>query len=147
MSTPYRERVLDHYQHPRHRGHLEAPDQVGEAENPLCGDRVQVELHLNGTGTVAEAAFTGEGCVIALAAASMLMEHIQGRPLEELRRLGEADVAQWLGMDLRPARRACARVALEALWAALNGGDGSPFPGLETHPLRARRRADPDGGG
>ncbi len=125
MPTPYRERILDHYQHPRHWGHLMAPDRVGEAENPLCGDRVRVELRLNGAGTVAEAAFTGEGCVIALAAASMLMEHIQGRPLEELRRLGETDVVQWLGMDLRPARRACARVALEALKTALTRGTSS----------------------
>lgn len=119
MPTPYRERILDHYQHPRHWGHLAAPDRVGEAENTLCGDRVRVELRLNGTGTIAEAAFTGEGCVVALAAASMLTEHIQGRPLEELRRIGEKDIVQWLGMDLRPARRACARVALEALQAAL----------------------------
>ncbi|MBC7226025.1 MAG: iron-sulfur cluster assembly scaffold protein [Thermoflexales bacterium] len=119
MPTPYRKRILDHYQHPRHRGHLTAPDRVGEAENPLCGDRVRVELRLNGTGTVAEATFTGEGCVIALAAASMLMEHIQGQPLEELRQLGDADVVRWLGMDLRPARQACARVALEALRNAI----------------------------
>lgn len=119
MPTPYRARILDHYQHPRHWGHLTAPDRVGEAENPLCGDRVRVELRLNGAGTVAEVAFSGEGCVIAIAAASMLMEQIQGRPLEELRPLGEADVVQLLGMDLRPARRACARVSLEALQKAL----------------------------
>ena len=119
MPTPYRERVLDHYQHPRHRGHLETPDRVGEAENPLCGDRVRVELRLNGKGVIADVAFSGEGCVIALAAASMLAEHVRGRPLEEVRRIGEADVAALLGMDLRPARRACARVALEALQAAM----------------------------
>ncbi len=121
MPTPYRERILDHYQHPRHWGHLTAPDRVGEAENPLCGDRVQVELRLNDGGTIAEVAFSGEGCVIALAAASILAEHIQGQSLEEVRRIGEADVAALLGMDLRPARRACARVALEALQDAING--------------------------
>ncbi len=119
MSTPYRERILDHFQNPRHRGHLTAPDRVGEAENPLCSDWVRVELRLNGIGTIVEAAFTGEGCVIALAAASMLMEYIQGQSLEDVRRLRETDVVQWLGMDLRPARRACARVALEALKTAL----------------------------
>ncbi len=121
MPTPYRERILDHYQHPRHWGHLTAPDRVGEAENPLCGDRVRVELRLNDAGTIAEVAFSGEGCVIALAAASMLAEHIRGQPLEEVRRIGEADVVALLGMDLRPARRACARVALEALQDAING--------------------------
>ncbi len=119
MPTPYRERVLDHYQHPRHWGHLETPDRVGEAENPLCGDRVRVELRLNGEGVIADVAFSGDGCVIALAAASMLTEHIRGRPLEEVRRIGETDMVALLGMDLRPARRACARVALEALQAAM----------------------------
>ncbi len=119
MPTPYREHVLNHYQHPRYRGRLEKPDRVGEAENAVCGDRVRVELRLNGKGGVAEAAFDGDGCVIAMAAASMLMEHIRGRPVEELRRIGEADIAQLLGMDLRPSRRACARVALEALQEAL----------------------------
>jgi len=119
MPTPYRERVLDHYQHPRHWGHLETPDRVGEAENPLCGDRVRVELRLNGKGVIADVAFSGEGCVIALAAASMLAEHIRGRPLEEVRGIGETDVAALLGMDLRPARRACARVSLEALQATM----------------------------
>jgi NifU-like protein involved in Fe-S cluster formation len=81
---------------------------------------VRVELRLNGKGVIADVAFSGEGCVIALAAASMLAEHIRGRPLEEVRRLGEADVAALLGMDLRPARRACARVALEALQSAMD---------------------------
>lgn len=122
MPTPYRERILDHYQHPRHRGRLEKPDRVGEAENTVCGDRVRVELRLNDEGTVADAAFEGEGCVIAMAAASMLMEYIQGRPVEDLRRMEEGDVLQLLGMELRPARRACARVALEALREALRSG-------------------------
>lgn len=120
MPTPYRERILDHYQYPRHRGHLTAPDRVGKAENPLCGDQVQVELRLSDEGTIAEVAFSGEGCVIALAAASMLTEHIRGQSLEEVRRIGEADVAALLGMDLRPARQACARVAMEALRDAIN---------------------------
>lgn len=119
MPTPYRERILDHYQHPRHRGRLNNPERVGEAENPVCGDWVRVELRLNGNGTVAEATFEGEGCVIAMAAASMLMEHIQRRPAEELRHLGEADIFQLLGMDVRPARRACALVSLQALQEAL----------------------------
>lgn len=119
MPTPYRERILDHYQHPRHRGHLEAPDRVGEAQNPVCGDWVQVELRLNQQEIVAEAAFQGDGCVIAIAAASILMEHIQQRSLEELRHISDADLFRLLGMDLRPARQACALVSLRALQEAL----------------------------
>ena len=78
-----------------------------------------MELLLNGEGIIVNVAFSGEGCVIALAAASMLAEHIRGRPLEEVRRIGEADMSALLGMNIRPARRACARVSLEALRAAM----------------------------
>lgn len=120
-ESPYRERILDHYRLPRHRGHLEAPDLVGEADNPICGDRVRIELRLDGQGNVAEAAFTGDGCVISMAAASMLMEHLCGRSLAEIQRLTDRDILDLLGVELGPARIPCARLSLEALHQALEG--------------------------
>jgi nitrogen fixation NifU-like protein len=117
--SPYRERILDHFQNPRHRGRLEAPDLVGEADNPVCGDAVRLELRLD-RGRVAEAAFEGEGCVISLAAASMLTEHIHGRSLVDLRQLTEGDMLAMLGVDLGRVRSQCALVALRALEAALH---------------------------
>ncbi len=118
-SSPYRERVLDHYRHPRHRGHLEAPDLVGEKDNPVCGDRVRIELRVDDRGRVIEAAFSGDGCIISMAAASMLTEHIHGRPVDELRRLGPEDMLAMLGVELGPARLPCALLPLEVLQSAL----------------------------
>jgi len=125
-QTPYRERILDHYRHPRHRGHLEAPDLIAEGDNPVCGDRVRFELRLNEQGRVAEAAFSGEGCVISTAAASMLAEHIHGRSLAELNSLTKEDILRLLGIELGPARIHCALLPLEVLQAALRNAPSQP---------------------
>lgn len=119
-QSPYRERILDHYHNPRHQGRLEAPDLVGEADNPVCGDRVRLELRLDEGGSVVEAAFSGDGCVISIAAASMLTEYIHGRRLEDLQGLTESQMLAMLGVELSRARTQCARVSLEALQAALS---------------------------
>lgn len=118
-SSPYRERVLDHYHNPRHRGRLEAPDLIGEKDNPVCGDRVRIELRVDDGGRVLEAAFSGDGCIISMAAASMLTEHVQGRSVGELRRLTQEDMLTMLGIELGPARLHCALLPLEALHSAL----------------------------
>lgn len=131
-QSPYRQHILDHYYNPRHRGHLEVPHRVGEADNPVCGDTVRLELRLDDAGRVAEAVFSGDGCVIAMAAASMLAERIHGQSLEELQRLGEQSVLLMLGVDLGRARKACALVALQALKEALSASPGaSPGTGRE----------------
>lgn len=119
-QSPYRERILDHYHNPRHQGRLKAPDLVGEADNPVCGDRVRLELRLDEGGSVVEAAFSGDGCVISIAAASMLTEYIHGRRLEDLQGLTESQMLAMLGVELSRARTQCARVSLEALQAALS---------------------------
>ena len=119
VGSPYREHILDHYQNPRHRGDLEAPDRVGEAHNAVCGDRVRMTLRVDEAGRVDEAAFSGDGCVIALASASILAEHAHGQGVTDLQGLSENDVMSLLRVDLGPARRQCARVALEALQDAL----------------------------
>jgi len=122
-QSPYREHIIDHFQRPRHRGSLAAPDRVGEADNPVCGDTVRLELRLDEGGRVAEAAFDGEGCVICLAAASMLTEYIHGQSAVELHALAEDDVLAMLGVELGRARTQCAVVALRALRAALHAPD------------------------
>ncbi|MGD1995970.1 MAG: iron-sulfur cluster assembly scaffold protein [Anaerolineae bacterium] len=121
VQSPYREHILDHYQNPRHWGRLKDPNLVGEADNPVCGDRVRLELQLDQAERVAEVAFGGKGCVISLAAASMLAEHVHGRGLEELHGLTDRDLLAMLGVNLSRVRTRCALVALEALRAALGG--------------------------
>lgn len=122
-SSPYRAHILDHFEHPRHRGHLAMPDHVGEADNPVCGDRVRMELQLDAAGHVSGVAFSGEGCVIAMATASMLAERALGERVEALRALSEQNVLAMLGVELGWARAQCAQVALRALQAALGPRD------------------------
>ena len=73
----YRENILEHYKHPRHRGTLEHPDVTYEDANPLCGDRLRMDLQVK-DGTIEAVRFSGVGCSISQAAASMLCERIEG---------------------------------------------------------------------
>lgn len=117
-SSP-RARIMDHYNSPRHRGHLHSPQMVGNAENEICGDRVELQLSTDGTGHVTQAAFSGDGCPISMAAASMLTEHIHHRSLSHLRQIREEDMLAMLQTNLSPSRTRCALVALRALEDAL----------------------------
>ena len=84
----YAEEILDHYKHPRHFGHLDDPSLVYHDRNPLCGDEITLELKIE-DGKVADVAFTGHGCAISRAAASMMSEEIIGKSLDELKALGQ----------------------------------------------------------
>ena len=77
MAALYSEILLDHFRHPRNYGSLPAPDITYEDFNPLCGDRIRIELKLKHT-VVEDARFRGDGCAISMAAASLLTELIVG---------------------------------------------------------------------
>lgn len=115
--TPYGDVIHEHSRHPRNYGSLEAPDVRAEADNPLCGDRVRIELALAPDGTIREARFLGDLCMIAKASASLLTELLRGRPLEPL--IEEQQLLDALQAEIKPARRKCALLALEALRTAL----------------------------
>lgn len=116
----FREHVLDHYRNPRHHGALEHPDFTYEDSNPLCGDRIRVDVRVK-DGVVADVGFSGHGCSISQAAASMLCEHIAGRSLDEVKRIGRQDVLDMLGLELGPVRLKCALLALKTLKAGVYG--------------------------
>src|ERR1700682_2250742 len=82
--NPYGDVIREHSRHPRNYGSLEAPDIRHEDENPLCGDRVRIELSIDGDDTVSAARFQGDLCMIAKAAGSLLTEMIEGLPLDRL---------------------------------------------------------------
>jgi len=116
----YRENILEHYKHPRHRGTLEHPDITYEDANPLCGDHLRMDLKVR-DGRVEQVAFSGHGCSISQAAASMLCERIEGRPLEEIKQLTREDVLEMLGIELGPVRLKCGLLALKTLKAGVYG--------------------------
>ena len=83
----YREVILDHYQSPRNRGRLPAPDVATQGTNPLCGDEIDLSLTIAGDRVV-HMAFQGRGCSISRASASMMTESIKGGPVEAAETLG-----------------------------------------------------------
>ncbi len=135
LAALYQERILEHYRRPRHKGPLKRVTGVHVEKNPLCGDDVTVAVCVDG-GLVAEAGFTGAGCSIMQATASMLMEVVRGRTREEVAVLarrfdemlasGQADDAlgelgALAGVAAFPARHKCAKLPWRALEGAMGG--------------------------
>lgn len=118
MSALYSDVLLDHFRHPRNYGDLTAPDISYENFNPLCGDRIRIELKLNQT-IVAEACFKGDGCAISMAASSLLTELILGIDIQKAADISDDQLISALQSDIKPARMQCALLALEALRAGL----------------------------
>jgi len=125
LDDLYRQTILDHYQNPRNFGTLENPDISAEDSNPLCGDEIRIDLKIK-DGRVAEVRFTGKGCSISRAAASMLTEEIEGKTLEEVKRIGREEVLDMLGIELGPVRLKCALLALKTLKVGVYGIQGWP---------------------
>ena len=119
MDDLYRDEILEHYRRPHNFGTLPAPDAVHEGANPLCGDRITLMLGISEAGVVEEVAFTGRGCAISQASASMLTDQIKGKELGEIARLSGQDVLDELGIEISPARLKCALLSLDTLRLAL----------------------------
>ena len=116
----YRQNILDHYQNPRNFGTLPKPDISVEDSNPLCGDKIRMDLQIE-DDRVADVRFSGVGCSISRAAASMLTEEIKGKTLEEVKRIGRDEVLEMLGIELGPVRLKCALLALKTLKVGVYG--------------------------
>jgi nitrogen fixation NifU-like protein len=115
MPVLYSNVLLDHFRKPRNYGSLEAPDVSYEAFNPLCGDRIRIELKLDNE-IVSEAGFKGDGCAISMAAASLLTEMIIGKEITDI---SDDQLIEALQSEIQPARVQCAVLPLTALREAL----------------------------
>jgi nitrogen fixation NifU-like protein len=125
LDDLYRQNILDHYQNPRNFGTLDRPDISAEDSNPLCGDKIRMDLRVEG-GRIKEVRFSGVGCSISRAAASMLSEEIEGKTLEEVKRIGKDEILEMLGIELGPVRLKCALLALKTLKVGVYGVRGWP---------------------
>ena len=120
MDDLYRDEILEHYRNPHNFGTLEEPTLVKEGSNPLCGDRITLMLTINADGTVEDVAFTGRGCAISQASASMLTDEIKGKSLTQVATTNRQDVLDNLGIEISPARMKCAMLSLETLRSAVS---------------------------
>lgn len=118
MSSAYSAVVLEHFRRPRNRGTLAAPTMAQEGVNPLCGDRVKIELRIEGN-TVREARFSANACAICVASASILTELVQGAPLDEVETLTVEDLVGSLKAEIPQARVQCVRLPLTVLHTGL----------------------------
>jgi len=114
----YGEVIIEHFRHPRNYGSLETPDIAHEELNPLCGDRVRIELSIE-DGNVRAARFRGDLCMIAKAASSLLTEMIVGSALAGIEDFPQQRLLDALQADIRPARMNCALLPLSVLKTAL----------------------------
>jgi nitrogen fixation NifU-like protein len=113
------ENLLEHYEKPRHRGPIADADVVLEGANPSCGDIVTIYLKIDGDDRVQLAQFEGEGCTISQAAASILMEGVQGKTLAEIEAIDYNDLVERLGRDIVMTRVRCAILSLNTLKSAI----------------------------
>ena len=119
MDDLYRDYILEHYRRPHNFGPLEQPSVTREGSNPLCGDRLTLQLAVR-DGVVEEVGFTGRGCAISQASASLLTDEIKGKKLEEVAAFGADDLLDLLGIDISPARLKCAMLSHDTLRGALS---------------------------
>ena len=112
--------LLDHYQNPRNHGSLDPVDVTMPGGNPGCGDIVTIYLKVNDAGDKIEhVTFEGTGCTISQAAASILTEMVEGRPLAEIDDMDFNDMIDQLGREVVSTRPRCATLALGTLKAAI----------------------------
>jgi nitrogen fixation NifU-like protein len=121
MDDFYKEYILDHYRNPRNFGHLDAPTATAEDLNPLCGDKIRFELQVGADGIVSDVRFSGKGCAISQASASMLSESLKGERLEDVARLSQERVLENVGIGISPARMKCAMLGLKVVKSAALG--------------------------
>ena len=117
-SQMYRELILEHYKHPQNYGVLNPCDVTYTKSNPLCGDEITVYLRIEDS-RIQGIHFTGKGCAISIASASLFSEKVKGLLIEEVLALDENAVVEELCMDVNPARMKCATLILSAIKQAV----------------------------
>ena len=120
MDDLYRDYILEHYRRPHNFGVIEDADASYEGANPLCGDRITLMLGVK-DGVVDRVGFTGRGCAISQASASLLTDEIKGKPLADVAGFGADDLLDLLGIEISPARLKCAMLSHESLQHVLDG--------------------------
>jgi nitrogen fixation protein NifU and related proteins len=110
----YGDIILDHYNYPRNNTKLLNPTHTVHVDNPLCGDSLDMEI-IEKDGKIEEIGFTGVGCAISIASASLLTEHVKGESISKMLKIDKDYVVGLLHIELSPNRLKCALLAWEGL--------------------------------
>ena len=126
MDDMYREQILEHSKYPHNSGTLEHPSISHEEHTPLCGDRVRMDLLIE-DGIITDVRFTGKGCAISQATASLLTDEIKGKSVDDAKAFSKDDLLDMIGipLDKNPVRLKCALLSLKTLKAGLYGVDAT----------------------
>lgn len=114
MDSLYREIIIEHHKTPHNFGTLDPADYTAEDTNPLCGDQIRMDLRVK-DNIVTDVAFSGRGCAVSIASASMLTDMIKGMTLDEVRAITKDDLLEEIGIPVSPARIKCATLGLNVL--------------------------------
>lgn len=123
----YTEEVMEHYRNPRNVGKIDDADAIGEAGSLACGDALKIYLKINKNNIVTDAKFQTFGCGSAVASSSVLTEMIIGKPIDEVKKITNKDIADKLG-GLPPEKMHCSVMGHDALEDALTkylGGEAA----------------------
>ena len=124
MDNLYRDFILEHYRNPHNQGVLEPHDLLFADSNPTCGDEMSITIRLDDARhLVADVAFTGRGCAISQASASILTDELRGLTLTELEAIDPKEVVENLGVPIGPARLKCALLVYKVLQGAVIGAE------------------------
>lgn len=116
----YREAIMDHFRNPRNKGSLDPADFTYEDVNPLCGDEIRIDMRTDGE-RITDIKFSGRGCAISQAAASILTEMVEGETLDAVKAISRDDLLEELGVPISPARMKCAMLGLKVMKAGIYG--------------------------
>jgi nitrogen fixation protein NifU and related proteins len=130
MDDLYRDYILEHYRRPHNFGALDNATATQEGANPLCGDRITLQVRVM-DGQIAGVGFTGRGCAISQASASLLTDEIKGKAVGDAVDMKASDVLDLLGIEISPARLKCAMLSLDTLQQALGDLDAATAPKSE----------------
>ena len=111
--------ILDHYESPRNSGEIENAEAFHEGGNPGCGDIVKMYLKINEQNIVEDVKFEGEGCILSQAGASMMTEHMLGKSIEEIEKMGPEAITDIIGEDIALTRPKCATLGLMTIKVAI----------------------------
>lgn len=122
MKSLYQQHILEHYQDPHNFGELAGADVSAAVDNPLCGDELQFQARVE-DGILADIRFTGTGCALSIAAASMLTDELQGADVERIKNVSDEDLFELLGLrkqNVSPMRMKCVLLSRDGVQQLIN---------------------------